>query len=130
MIEHLESEIVRLRTSGGGDAANEVDGVRIVIMEIDGDLKSMTTMLKELTLDADTPTLAVLGSRDGGGKLMVGLTEGTLAQERFNAVDILKKISPHIKGGGGGRPTFAQGGGSFADGLDEALQEARQAVGI
>ena len=130
MIEHLESEIVRLRTSGGGDAANEVDGVRIVIMEIDGDLKSMTTMLKELTLDVDTPTLAVLGSRDGGGKLMVGLTEGTLAQERFNAVDILKKISPHIKGGGGGRPTFAQGGGSFADGLDEALQEARQAVGI
>jgi len=130
MIEHLESEIVRLRTSGGGDAANEVDGVRVVIMEIDGDLKSMTTMLKELTLDTSTPTLAILGSRDGGGKLMVGLTEGTLAQERFNAVDILKKISPHIKGGGGGRPTFAQGGGSFADGLDDALQQARDVVGV
>ena len=75
-------------------------------------------------------SLPVKFARDGGGKLMVGLTEGTLAQERFNAVDILKKISPHIKGGGGGRPTFAQGGGSFADGLDEALQEARQVVGI
>ena len=130
MIEHLESEIVRLRTSGGGDAANEVDGIRVVIMEIDGDLKSMTTMLKELTLDPTTPTLAVLGSRDGGGKLMVGLTEGTVAQERFNAVDLLKAISPHIKGGGGGRPTFAQGGGSFADGLDDALQAAREEVGL
>ena len=65
LIEQLESEIVRLRTSGGGDATSDVDGVRVVVMEIDGDLKSMTTMLKELTLDASAPTLAVLGSRDG-----------------------------------------------------------------
>ena len=57
LIEQLESEIVRLRTSGGGDASTDVDGVRVVVMEIDGDLKSMTTMLKELTLDAAVPTL-------------------------------------------------------------------------
>ena len=47
LIEQLESEIVRLRTSGGGDASTEVNGVRIVVMEIDGDLKSMTMMLKD-----------------------------------------------------------------------------------
>ena len=47
----------------------------MVVMEIDGDLKSMTTMLKELTLDASKPTLAVLGSRDGGGKLMIAATK-------------------------------------------------------
>ena len=130
LIEHLESEIVRLRTSGGGDASTDVDGVRIVVMEIEGDLKSMTTMLKELTLDASTPTLAVLGSRDGGGKLMIGITENTPASERYNAVDLLRSISSHIKGGGGGRPTFAQGGGSHADGLDDALDAARQALGV
>ena len=44
-------------------------------MEIEGDLKSMTTMLKELTLDVSNPTLAVLGSKDGGGKLMIGITK-------------------------------------------------------
>ncbi|MGB1549068.1 MAG: alanine--tRNA ligase, partial [Candidatus Poseidoniaceae archaeon] len=70
-IEALEAEIVRLRTSGGGDDMAEVDGVRVVIMEVDGDLKQMTKMLKELTLDASKPTLAILGSREGGGKLMV-----------------------------------------------------------
>ena len=130
LIEQLESEIVRLRTSGGGDATSDVDGVRVVVMEIDGDLKSMTTMLKELTLDASTPTLAVLGSRDGGGKLMIAATENTLASERYNAVDLLRSISPHIKGGGGGRPTFAQGGGSHPDGLDDALDAAREALGV
>jgi alanyl-tRNA synthetase len=130
LIEHLESEIVRLRTTGGGDASTEVDGVRVVVMEIDGDLKSMTTMLKELTLDASQPTLAVLGSKDGGGKLMIGVTENTIASERYNAVDLLRSISSHIRGGGGGRPTFAQGGGSHADGLSDALDAARQHVGL
>ena len=130
LIEHLESEIVRLRTTGGGDASSEVDGVRVVVMEIDGDLKSMTTMLKELTLDASNPTLAVLGSKDGGGKLMIGVTENTIASERYNAVDLLRSISSHIRGGGGGRPTFAQGGGSHAEGLNDALNAAREQLGL
>lgn len=128
-IEHLESEIVRLRTSGGGDASTVVDGVRTVVMAVDGDLKTMTTMLKELTLEKETPTVAVLGSPDGGGKLMIGITEGTVAAERYNAVDLLRSISHHIKGGGGGRPTFAQGGGSDASGLMDALEAARSLLG-
>ena len=55
-IEALEAEIVRLRTSGGGNDTTEVEGVRVVIMEVDGDLKQMTKMLKELTLDSSKPT--------------------------------------------------------------------------
>jgi alanyl-tRNA synthetase len=90
----------------------------------------MTKMLKELTLDSGNPTLAILGSRVGGGKLMIATTEETIASERYNAVDILRKISPMISGGGGGRPTFAQGGGSKPEGLDDALSEAKKILGI
>ena len=129
-IEQLEAEIVRLRTSGGGSDSQEVDGVRIVIMEAHGNLKKMTKMLKELTLDPQQPTLAVLGSREGGGKLMIAVTENTVASERYDAVVLLREIAPHINGGGGGRPTLAQGGGSNADGLDAALDAARTSVGL
>ena len=100
-----------------------------LIMEVDGDLKQMTKMLKELTLDSTKPTLAILGSREGGGKLMVATTENTIASERYNAVDILRGISSHISGGGGGRPTFAQGGGSNPDGLPDSLAAARELIG-
>ena len=87
-------------------------------------------MLKELTLDGSQPTLAVLGSKDGGGKLMIGVTENTIASERYNAVELLRSISTHIRGGGGGRPTFAQGGGSHAEGLGDALDAAREQLGV
>ena len=45
-----------------------------------------------------------------------------------NAVELLRSIIPHIRGGGGGRPTMAQGGGSHAEGLDDALQAAKDFV--
>ena len=127
-IEQLEAEIVRLRTSGGGDDSVSVDGVRIVIMEVEGNLKQLTSMLQELTRDSTNPTLAVLGSREGGGKLMVACTEDSIASQRYNAVELLRSIIPHIRGGGGGRPTMAQGGGSNADGLDDALQAAKDLI--
>jgi len=125
-IESLEAEIVRLRTSGGGDEAVEKDGIRYVVMEATGDLKSIQKMVGELTLDESKPTCAVVGSRDGGGKLIIALTEDTIASERHDATTILNAIASHIGGGGGGKPTFAQGGGSNGDGIPDALAAARE----
>ena len=129
-IESLESEIVRLRTSGGGDGAVEKDGIRYAVMEVGGDMKAVMSMLSQLTRDPQKPTLAVLGTRDGGGKLIVASTEGTIAAEKHDANDILRAIAGHVNGGGGGRPTMAQGGGSNPDGIPEALEAARNLLGL
>jgi alanyl-tRNA synthetase len=129
-IEMLEAEIVRLRTSGGSGDAVEKDGIRYAIMEIDGDMKQLMTMLSELTRDISNPTLAVLGTREGGGKLIVASTEGTIAAKSHNAVEILNEISGHIGGGGGGSPTMAQGGGSNGEGIPAALGAARALLGV
>jgi alanyl-tRNA synthetase len=129
-IDNLEAEIVRLRTSGGGNDSVEKDGIRYVIMEGTGDMRQLLGMIGELTRDPDKPTVAILGSREGGGQLLVAITESSAASERHNAVEILNSISSHIGGGGGGRPTFAQGGGSNPDGLDDALNSAKQLLGL
>ena len=129
-IESLEAEIVRLRTSGGGDGAVERNGIRYAVMEVEGDIKALMTMLGELTRDPSRPTLAVLGTRDSGGKIIVASTEDSPAAEMHNAVDILNSISVHIGGGGGGSTTMAQGGGSNPEGIPDALEAARQILGL
>ena len=40
-IEALEGEIGRLKLSGGGSASTVVDGIRYVVMEVDGDLEGL-----------------------------------------------------------------------------------------
>jgi len=129
-IEELEGEIIRLRTTGTGNESSEVDGVRYVVMEITGDSKQMMAMLGELTRDSKLPTLAVIGTRKGGGKLIVACTENSLASKRHNAVEIFNIISTHINGGGGGKPSFAQGGGSNPEGISESLSHARRILGL
>ena len=115
-----------MKTDGDGNAATEVDGIRYVFLEVDGGNKQMVAMVGELTRDSDKPTVAVIGSKDGGGKLLVAITENSIASQKHDANVILKAISHHIQGGGGGRPTFAQGGGSKPDGIEAALEQARQ----
>lgn len=129
-IESLEAEIVRLRTDGGGQDTVEKDGVRYVVMEVEAEMKALTSMLGELTRDPSNPTLAVLGTREGGGRIIVAITEGSLAEERHDAVEILNSISVHISGGGGGSRTMAQGGGSNPDGIPQALDSAREILGL
>ena len=129
-IESLESEIVRIRTSGGGGDAVEKEGIRYAIMELNGGMKALMKMLGELTRDPSKPTLAVLGTRDEGGKIIVACTEGSVASDTHSAIEILNEISTHIEGGGGGSSTMAQGGGSNPEGIPDALEAARKILGL
>jgi alanyl-tRNA synthetase len=99
-------------------------------MEVNGGSKQMMSMLGELTRNPENPTLAIIGSREGGGKLIVATTENSLASKKHNAIEILNVISKFIGGGGGGKPSFAQGGGSNPEGLNKALNKAREMLGL
>jgi alanyl-tRNA synthetase len=52
----------------------------------------------------------------------------TAVQKGVNAGSIVKEVAPIFGGGGGGRPNFAQGGGTKPDKLMDAVQAAEEAV--
>lgn len=69
---------------------------------------------------------AVLGGTKNGKVLLLAAGTSKAVESGFNAVNIIKKIAPLINGGGGGQPRMAQAGGSKAEGIDEALDVARE----
>ena len=101
-----------------------------MIMEMDGEVKELMGTLGELTRDPNNPTVAVIASKEGGGKLVVAITEDSIASEKHDASKIIQAISPAISGSGGGRPTMAQAGGTDPSGIDNALKMARSELGI
>jgi alanyl-tRNA synthetase len=62
----------------------------------------------------------VLGSvEDGKVRLAAGVTKNNT--DRIRAGDVIKPVAEQVGGKGGGRPDFAQAGGSDAGSLDAAL---------
>ena len=71
------------------------------------------------------PGACVIGTvKDGRPTIMAAATDEAVAAG-FDAGAVIKAISSHIQGGGGGKPTMAQAGGKNADGMDAALDAAR-----
>ncbi|MRS13130.1 MAG: alanine--tRNA ligase [Actinobacteria bacterium] len=73
----------------------------------------------------------VLGSVDpeSGAPLLLAAGTKAAVDAGFDATAVIRSISPHIGGGGGGRPEMAQAGGKDAVGIDAALAEARSTLG-
>jgi len=114
----------RLASGQGTDlAAGAVDvaGVQVVATIVPGAdagaLRSAVDQLKERLKTA----VIVLASVDPGGKvvLVAGVTADRTSQVK--AGELVGSIASAIGGKGGGRPDFAQAGGSDAAALDEAL---------
>lgn len=68
---------------------------------------------------------AVLAGTKGDKVLLLAAGTAKAIEKGFNAVDVIKQISKHIQGGGGGTERMAQAGGKNADGINDALEAAK-----
>ena len=75
------------------------------------------------------PGAAVIGTVNEGKPVIMAAGTDEAVAAGFNAGAVIKAIASHIQGGGGGKPTMAQAGGKNADGIDAALDAAREMLG-
>jgi alanyl-tRNA synthetase len=133
-VEELEKELratrkkmlagsVEAKSSAGGRAAvtKTVKGIAIHVQRIDGlaiaELRDMADSLKQKMGSG----VVVLGAV-GGDKAFVAVSITKDLTGRVQANALIKEMAPVIGGGGGGRPDFAQSGGSRTGDLDKALE--------
>lgn len=124
-LEKVAKERVRaLVASIPAKAQANAKGVKVLVERLDLDAQS----LKDLgyALREQHPDLAfVAGSViDGKPLLAVSLGKAFAATTGATAVNIIKLISPAIKGGGGGQPDYATAGGKEPAGMSSALEKA------
>ncbi len=123
----LEKELAAAKqalvTGGGSDRSDdvvEIDGIKVLATRVDGaDAKTLRDAVDRYK-DKLQNAVVVLGSVDNGVvRLAAGVTKNNT--DKIRAGDLIKPVAEQVGGKGGGRPDFAQAGGSNADALDAAL---------
>ncbi len=123
----LEREVAKLKsrlaTGGGRDLLDEtenVNGVQLLVARLDGaDVKALRSAADRLK-DKLGSGVVVLGSVEGSKVYLVaGVTKDLT--DRLHAGKLIKPVAERVGGSGGGRPDFAQAGGTLPDKLDDAL---------
>jgi len=56
------------------------------------------------------------------------LSENVIKERNLNAIEIIKEIASEIQGGGGGQVFYATAGGKNIEGIENAINKARQIV--
>ena len=102
------------------ESVQEVEGVKVLATRMDGaDAKTLRDAVDKFK-DKLQNAVVVLGSVDDGKvRLAAGVTKNNT--DKIRAGDLIKPVAEQVGGKGGGRPDFAQAGGTDAANLDAAL---------
>ena len=94
----------------------EIAGIKVVASRMDGvDAKTLRDAVDRVK-DKLQNAVVVLGSVDDGKvRLAAGVTKNNT--DKIRAGDLIKPVAEQVGGKGGGRPDFAQAGGSNPEAL-------------
>ncbi|HEX9862072.1 MAG TPA: DHHA1 domain-containing protein, partial [Candidatus Bathyarchaeia archaeon] len=93
--------------------------------ETDADL--MVQSANEI-IRKDEGTVVIMSSSDGKTARILVMAGKAALEKGVHAGEVVKTVSPIIGGGGGGRPNFAQGGGTQPEKLQEAIEKAEETI--
>ena len=117
-------ELTRRLASGFGsdlvDGAVEINGIKVVAVEIEGDAKAMMQTLDMLKSRLN-PAAIILAQRNKG-KISLAAAVSESLTDRLQAPDLMRRVADLVGARGGGSPVLARaGGGNLPEKLEEAL---------
>jgi alanyl-tRNA synthetase len=129
LIKELSEKEGSVAQAKVAEATVEADGVVIVKRDFGGviDVSRMVQTASEMIKGNEATVTLFYGSDGKTCRLMV-MAGDVAVQKGVNADIIIKEAAPIFGGGGGGRPNFAQGGGTKPDKLRGAVKAAEEAV--
>ena len=122
----LEKELARakaeLAVHAGAkllDDAKDLGSAKLVAAQIEADAAALREIVTDLTGKSEQAIVLLAAVNDGKVSLCAGVSKPLTA--KVKAGDLVKFAAEQVGGKGGGRPDFAQAGGTDADKLPETL---------
>ncbi len=123
-----QKEIETLRRSGGGAPrelaadVKEIAGIKVLATRAPGaDAKVLRDLVDECRNRIQSGIVLLAAESDGKVAIALGVTPDL--KGRYHAGELIREIAEIVGGKGGGRPDFAQAGGSDASQIDAAIEK-------
>ncbi len=101
----------------------EVNGVQLLTAKVNMNAATIKDLAFELGGEVENACM-LFGSNDNGKAILTCYIDKDLAKSKeWNAGAIVRQLSKHIQGGGGGQPFFATAGGKNPEGIEAAFVE-------
>lgn len=126
----LQSQQALAKVGELAQNATKIGAIRTVVHRVGelaqvDDLRALATNVRERLGEEEPTAVALIATVDG--RPMVVAAVNKAAQDRLVAAGkLVKAAATVLRGGGGGRPDLAQGGGQDASKIDEALATIRE----
>ncbi|MBE9396075.1 alanine--tRNA ligase [Pontibacterium sp. N1Y112] len=126
-LDQLKSKLAAAKGSDLLSAAVEVKGVKVLAAKLDGvEPKALRDTIDQLKNKLGSGVVVLATEADGKISLAAGVTKELSKQVK--AGDLVRELTAALGGKGGGRPDFAQGGGTDAAALPAALESVAKLV--
>jgi alanyl-tRNA synthetase len=129
-IEQLKQQLM---SGGSGDLtaqAKDLGELRVLGAVVDMPDPDAIRQYADQLKDKLQPAVIVLGTKAQKGKVSLVCAVSKELTKRFQAGTIVKACAALVGGGGGGRPDFAQAGGTDADKLEDAVRKVYELVTV
>ena len=129
-IEQLKRKLVSGGTRDLTADARQLNGINVLGALVDiGDPKALREYADTLR-DKLAPAVIVLGSPTSDGRALLVCTVSKELTKQLKAGDLIKELAAVVGGTGGGRPDFAQAGGSDPSKLQQAVARIYELVTV
>jgi alanyl-tRNA synthetase len=105
-----------------------ISGINFIAEKISLDAAGAKDLAYALKNETENLFLVFAYESEGKPGLAVMISENLVKEKNIDASKIVRELAKEIQGGGGGQPFFATAGGKNSDGIEKALEKAKEFV--
>ena len=128
-VEQFEKERLQSVKAELQESITQINGINVIIKQLKIDsgerMKDLCFQMKD---KVDNLFMAIGAEINGKAILSIIVSNNIIETKGLDAGKIIREVSKHIQGGGGGQAFFATAGGKKPEGINSALKSVKELI--